>query len=159
MVFSLARHFLRDPWRAEELAQEVFLQLYQRLSEIESPQHLVFWLRRITSHRCIDQARRGACQHRLSLDDVAEPQAAASNSDPLLARTLGRLVASLPSKARLVIILRYQENMEYHEIAETLGMPINTVKSSLQRALKVLRAKLARTNTGKAAGSRGGVCA
>ncbi len=145
MVFSLARHFLGDASLAEELAQDVFLQLYQNLSQIQSPRHLTFWLRRITSHRCIDHARRHGYQRPVSLEQVPEPAAVVGQDDPLLQGRLERLVASLPERARMVIILRYQEDLEYHEIAEALDMPLNTVKSSLQRALGILRGKLART--------------
>lgn len=143
MVFSLAYHFLRNKSSAEDLAQEVFLQLYQNLSAIKSRAHLMFWLRKVTSHRCIDQARRRRPE--LNLDEAPEPVAATSSADPLLAQKLRRLVASLPEKARLVLILRYQEELELHEIAEVLEMPINTVKSSLQRSLAILREKLARS--------------
>ena len=59
MVFSIAWTFLRDRDRAEEIGQEVFLQLYRTVGEIESPAHLVFWLRRVTANRCIDESRRG----------------------------------------------------------------------------------------------------
>src|SRR5258708_9316899 len=59
MVFSIAWNFLHDRDRAEEIAQEVFLQLYRTLGEIESPAHLTFWLRRVTANRCIDESRRG----------------------------------------------------------------------------------------------------
>src|SRR5258706_581973 len=58
MVFSIAWNFLHDRGRAEEIAQEVFLQLYRTLGEIETPAHLTFWLRRVTANRCIDESRR-----------------------------------------------------------------------------------------------------
>ena len=58
MVFSLAYRFLGDAAAAEDLAQDVFLELFRRLSRIESPAHLTFWLRRVTTHRCIDRFRR-----------------------------------------------------------------------------------------------------
>jgi RNA polymerase sigma-70 factor (ECF subfamily) len=144
MVFSVAYHFLRDRSLAEELAQDVFLQLYQNLAHIQSPAHLTFWLRKVACHRSIDQARRQGSERRLGLDEAPELEAVAQPSDPMLARKLQRLIASLPAKARMVVVLRYQEDLEYHEIAETLGMPINTVKSTLQRALAILRAKLTR---------------
>src|SRR5690242_837668 len=54
MVFSIAYHFLQDRSLAEDLAQEVFLELYQNLGAIQSPAHLTYWLRRVTSNRCID---------------------------------------------------------------------------------------------------------
>jgi DNA-directed RNA polymerase specialized sigma24 family protein len=58
MVFSIACHYLQDRSLAEDLAQEVFLELYQGLDRIQSAAHLTFWLRRVTAHRCIDQGRR-----------------------------------------------------------------------------------------------------
>src|ERR1700704_6587444 len=54
MVFSIARTFFDDRTRAEEIAQEVFLQLYRCLDELESAAHVLFWLRQVTSRRCID---------------------------------------------------------------------------------------------------------
>ena len=142
MVFSIALHSLRDRSLAEDLAQEVFLQLYQNISAIESPPHLRFWLQKVTSHRCIDQGRRRKVE--LGLDEMPEPTAPATSRDHLLWQRLRRLVASLPEKARIVVILRYQEELELHEISDILGIPINTVKSSLQRSLGFLREKLAR---------------
>jgi RNA polymerase sigma factor (sigma-70 family) len=58
MVFSLAYHFLRDRGAAEEIAQDVFLRLYRKLDELESEKHVTFWLRKVTSHRCIDYLRK-----------------------------------------------------------------------------------------------------
>src|SRR5687767_6883900 len=57
MVFGLAYHFLQSWSQAEELAQEVFLSMHQNLARIESARHLLFWLRRVTSNRCIDWVR------------------------------------------------------------------------------------------------------
>ncbi len=142
MVFSMAYHFLQDRWRAEDLSQEVFLRLYQHLAAIESPAHLPLWLRKVTIRRCIDEVRRRPIPPSVSLEDVPEPVAATSSPDPLLSQRLRGLVASLPEKARVMIILRYQEELELAEIAETLDIPINTVKSRLQRALTTLRERL-----------------
>ena len=58
MVFSIAYHFLRDRFAAEEVAQDVFLQLHAKLGALESPDHIRFWLRKAASHRSIDYARR-----------------------------------------------------------------------------------------------------
>jgi RNA polymerase sigma-70 factor, ECF subfamily len=148
MVFSMARHFLGNTETAEELAQDVFLQLYQNLGSICSPLHLRAWLRRVTVHRCIDAARRQPRVRVVSLEEAPQPAAALTALDPLITRTLERLVQSLPPRARLVLILRYQEDLELGEIAELVGLPVNTVKSSLHRALAFLRAKMARANHG-----------
>jgi RNA polymerase sigma-70 factor (ECF subfamily) len=145
MVFSLAYHFLRDPSLAEELAQEVFLNLHQNLRSIKSPEHLTFWLRKVTSHRCIDQARRQKVRPQVSLEDVPEPATDATENDLFLSEMLRRVVDTLPEKARLVVILRYQEDLDPSEIARVLDMPLNTVKSHLRRSLSILREKLGRT--------------
>jgi len=145
MVFSLAYHFLRDRSLAEELAQEVFLNLHQNLSAIKSPAHLTFWLRKVTSHRSIDQTRRQKVRPQVSLEDVPEPVARHVEDDFMLSDTLRRLVDTLPEKARMVVVLRYQEDLEPAEIAKVLDMPLNTVKSHLRRSLAMLRDKLSRT--------------
>src|SRR5688500_3607939 len=93
MVFSLARHVLRDPASAEELAQDVFVSLYRNLRQIESAEHLKFWLRRVTSHRCIDVCRRKAHRRECSIDDVTEPAVASGPSDLLLSDRIRRLMA------------------------------------------------------------------
>lgn len=144
MVFSIARHFLGDPSAAEELAQDVFLQLHSNLKNLESDDHVRFWLRKVTAHRCIDHRRRRR-PPQLSLEDAPEPSVPENSADPLLAKRLRRYVGSLPEKPRLVMILRYQEDMLPDDIAEVLGMPIATVKSHLQRSLATLREKVMRT--------------
>src|SRR3954464_8977210 len=111
MVFSIALHFFDDRTRAEEIAQEVFLQLFQSLGRIESDAHLLFWLRQVTSRRCIDELRRKRPRP-VSLDAIGEMGAADRASDPLMDRRLQHLVAQLPPAQRLVITLRYQEDLE-----------------------------------------------
>lgn len=143
MVFSLAYHFSHDRAMAEDLAQEVFLDLHRNAATIKSPAHLEFWLRRVTVHRSIDHARRNRLQF-ANLEDCPEPRAEARDADPLVASKLRQLVATLPPRRRMVVLLRFQEELELHEIAEIMEMPLNTVKSYLQRSLGFLREKLAR---------------
>ncbi|MGA2595155.1 MAG: sigma-70 family RNA polymerase sigma factor [Bryobacteraceae bacterium] len=145
MVFSVAWHFLRDHALAEELAQEVFLSLHQHLATLESPEHVQFWLRKVTANRALDVVRRQQRRPMVSLEVVPEPVAATSAGDPMLGETLRKLVATLPEKARMVVILRYQEDLDPTEIAEALSIPVGTVKSQLQRALALLRAKMSRS--------------
>jgi RNA polymerase sigma-70 factor (ECF subfamily) len=140
MVFSIALRFFDDRGRAEELAQEVFLQMFRSLRTIESRSHLVFWLRQVTSRRCIDQMRKPR-PRAVSIDDVdlaggGEPR------DPLLDRKMRKLIAGLPDMQRLVVTLRYQEDLDPSEICTIVNLPVNTVKSHLHRALVSLRRKL-----------------
>jgi len=153
MVFGMAYCFLRDRAVAEEVAQEVFLHLHRNLPAIESPAHLTHWLRKVTTHRLVDHARRRKVRPRLSLTEYLEraPEPAAeppAPADPLLSGELQRLVAGLPERSRMIVILRYQEELEPAEIAETLGIPLGTVKSNLHRSLALLRGKLERSRKG-----------
>lgn len=143
MVFSIAFHFLRDRPAAEEVAQDVFLRLHRHLDRIGASEAVVFWLRRVTSNRCIDYARQRRFRF-VSFDSAPEPAIEAQARDPLLSRRLRRLVASLPQQARMVVILRYQEDLMPEEIARVLETPVASVKSQLHRALRMLREKMIR---------------
>src|SRR3954453_4954326 len=138
MVFGIAWNFLHDRDRAEEIAQEVFLQLYRTLGEIETPAHLTFWLRRVTSNRCIDESRRGRWRI-VTLDEASDVAQDAEATDPLLKRKVGQILQRLPAQQRLALTMRYQEGLEPSEIGAVLGMPLNTVKSHLRRGLAALR--------------------
>ncbi|HKQ92961.1 MAG TPA: sigma-70 family RNA polymerase sigma factor [Blastocatellia bacterium] len=144
MVFSIAHYFSRDRATSEDLAQEVFIHLYQNLAAIESPAHLKFWLRRVTGHRCIDHARKHKVKT-VSVEDAPEPVATTDFRDSLMTEALRRIVATLPEKPRLVVTLRYQEDLDPTEIAKLLDMPLNTVKSHLRRSLAILREKVTRS--------------
>ncbi len=144
LVFSIAYHLLRSTSLAEETAQDVFCRLYQDFHKIKTMPHLIHWLRRTTTHRCLDILRNSRKHPQISLDEIdIRGQNSSNEQDPILARTLRRLVAELPAVARAVVVLRYQEDLEPREIAQMLDLPVNTVKSRLQRALVVLRGRLA----------------
>ena len=144
LVFSFALRFLRDRAGAEELAQDVFLQLYKNLRQIDSPAHATWWLRRAICHRCIDEARKRRLRPRIHLEEVPEPSTEAAEPDPLLHDRLRALIADLPENARTVVILRYQEDLDPSDISKLLNMPISTVKSHLHRSLAVMRERLQR---------------
>jgi RNA polymerase sigma-70 factor, ECF subfamily len=148
LVYSLALRALGNAAEAEELAQDIFLQLYQDLDRIESMDHLVHWLRRTASHRVIDRLRQRERRPSLQPLDEIEGDAAAEGADdsqaadPLLAGRLRRHLAELAAIPRLVLILRYQEDLDPSEIAHVLDLSLNTVKSHLRRSLARLRAEL-----------------
>ena len=144
MVYSIAWHFLHDRVAAEELAQDVFLQLHQNWRAMKSPEHILFWLRRVASHRSIDAARKHNSRRETSLEELGEPTVFEQFHDAFLSSYLNRVIASLPEKQRIVVVLRYQEDMEPEEIAKVLDMKVATVKTQLIRALELLRAKVSR---------------
>jgi RNA polymerase sigma-70 factor (ECF subfamily) len=142
MVFSLALRFMRNREVAEEVAQDVFLQCYRQIGRIENESHACSWLRRTVCHRSIDELRKRRFRPAIGLDDVPEPAAVDVLPDMLLRDRIRGLVEALPEKARMVVVLRYQEDLAPAEIAEALDMPISTVKSHLHRSLTLLRGRL-----------------
>ena len=146
MVFSIALRILGDRSAAEEAAQDVFLELHAKLGGLASGDHVLYWLRRVTVHRAIDRLRRRERRPEVAMDwqDLPEPSGEPPGADPLLSRRLQQLVASLPEMPRTVLILRYQEDLSPEEIGDLLDMPVATVKSHLQRTLRLLREKAVR---------------
>jgi RNA polymerase sigma-70 factor (ECF subfamily) len=144
-VYSLALRMLGDRHAAEDLAQDVFLQLYRNLAAVSSEGHLRFWLRKVTMHRAIDRLRREPRHEVTALADAELPASEAPAADPILDRRLRQLLAELPPAARAVLLLRYQEDLDPVDIARTLRMPVNTVKSHLKRSLAELRERITST--------------
>jgi RNA polymerase sigma-70 factor (ECF subfamily) len=141
MVYGIAWNFTRNAAAAEDVAQEAFLQLYRNIGTIASEDHLVFWLRRVTSNLCVDLARRR--EHRLvPIEAGTEPSVQPAHSDHLFARHVSDLIAAMPPMQRLVVTLRFQEELPVPEIAKLLEIPANTAKSHLRRALAFLRDRI-----------------
>ena len=144
MVFSLALRMTGDRGLAEEIGQDVFVELASNLRRIESVDHARFWLRRVAMNRSADAMRRRRVRGMdlwVEIED-ADGAAGQERASPLGAR-LEQLLATLPEPQRAALVLRYQEDLTPEEIADTLRSPLATVKSHLQRGLKLLRAKAA----------------
>ena len=140
-VFSLALRLTGRREDAEELAQDTFLGLHAQLRNLDSAAHVRHWVCRTVTHRSIDllraRARRPQSQ---SLDQMMlEVPVEDVSGDPLLHRTLRAVLLRLPEIPRAVVILRFQEDLDPLDIAATLDLSVNTVKSHLRRSLDWLR--------------------
>ena len=151
MVFSLAWRMTGDRGLAEELAQDVLLELDRHLGKMKSPDHVRFWLRQVTMHRSADALRRRR-SNAASLDvdvwvELEERHVIVEHFDEEspLSRRVEELLATLPESQRAALVLRYQEDLTPEEIAVTLQAPLATVKSQLQRGLKLLRMRASQT--------------
>ena len=142
MVFSLAWRMTGDRGLAEEVAQDVFLELDRHMEKLESPEHALNWLRRVAMNRSADAIRRRRVRGvdlwvEIEENHGAQPE---DRQSPLGTR-IEHLLSTLPEAQRAALILRYQEDLTPEEIAVTVDAPLATVKSNLHRGLKLLRAK------------------
>jgi RNA polymerase sigma-70 factor (ECF subfamily) len=141
-IYRYARALLANTADAEDATQEVLLRLWNHLPRL-NPFNLRAWLLRTTRHYCLDQIRRRSKlgEPMLSDDETLEERADEQAVDPgLAADSTYRLeqarsaLAKLPENLRSVFILYEVNGLRYREIAETLEIPVNSVKVYLLRA-------------------------
>jgi RNA polymerase sigma-70 factor (ECF subfamily) len=144
-VFSVAVLELRDRVLAREVAQDVFVRAFQKLSGFRGEAAFATWLHRVAVNRCRDVRRAERGRRRFSSIEAARDCAtsAGDRPDERLQQSerearLRRAVASLPEKLRHPVVLRYAGGLEYKAIARTLRIPLGTVCTRLQRAVRLL---------------------
>jgi RNA polymerase sigma-70 factor (ECF subfamily) len=140
-VRSLMRRLSNDRTLAEDLAQQVFVEVWKSLAKLDSPAAFSGWLKRISVNVWLQHFRR---KNLLVLDNDAGDVATDSSTthghdrDIDLAAALGLL----PVPVRLCVVLAYQEGMSHGEIAQATGIPLGTVKSHIVRGSARLRESL-----------------
>jgi RNA polymerase sigma-70 factor, ECF subfamily len=131
-VFRMALMFLRDPARAEEITQEIFLKLWRALPDYDGRASPGTWLYSIARNTCMSAARSESYRKTVALEELREPAtpSQAVTGDLELAQCMDRL----PEMQRTVITLFYLQEKRVDEVARMLGIPEGTVKSHLHRA-------------------------
>jgi RNA polymerase sigma-70 factor (ECF subfamily) len=139
---------------ARDLAQETFLRAYRGLPTFKSEARFSSWLYQIALNLCRDRLRQRRGKTLLSLQDLDPATAArierteSTAQDLVEARDMARLVASamaeLAEEQREVIVLKEYQGLTFQEIADTLAVPVSTVKTRLYRGLVQMREHLER---------------
>lgn len=154
-VFGLALRMVQNADDASDIAQEAFVRAFQSLATFDRSKSFGAWIARITANLCIDHYRR----RRLSLVSLDSPVDSERGerprefpdqgplADELLTADESRerlegLLRSLPPRYRMVVLLRYKEDLAYEEIAATMDIPLGTVKARLHRAHQLLKRRL-----------------
>lgn len=131
---------------AEEAAQDAFIQAWLHLSSYRPQTSFRNWLYRIAVNAATDHWRRekrilpNAIEDLPLVDGQPGPEALLSQAERT--ELIQRAIFSLPDASRAVLVLREYEEMSYHEIADTLDIPVGTVMSRLNYARRVLKEKL-----------------
>jgi RNA polymerase sigma-70 factor (ECF subfamily) len=154
-VYSIALRFSGDPSVALDITQETFLKLLSKIGEFRGEASFESWLYRLVVNGCLDHRRAGRRWSPLLEGWLGALKASGENVLQQLLRSevqesVQQVVAKLPAELRIVVILRYTEQLSYDEIAGILGCPQGTVASRLNRAHKLLERRLAglRNNLG-----------
>lgn len=155
-LVSYFNRLLRDPALAEDLAQEVFLRVYQARQRYQPEAQFSTWLYRIATNLAINtirDRREVDCRSGETADGSEEEPAAAKLVDPkpsaeqrLIETSRGRLIRqaieALPENQRTAVILHKYQGVDYRHIARILGVSVSAVKSLLFRAYETLRLRL-----------------
>ena len=146
LVYKTAYLMLGNANEAEDALQEVFLKVHKSLSTFQpSKGAFTTWLHRITVNHCLNRRRKRRI-FALSLDEISPTSLTGHSPSPesKLAEeeTVQQALKRLSEKQRTVAILRYYWELSYAEIAQILDIPVGTVKSRLNLALKTLRKEL-----------------
>jgi RNA polymerase sigma-70 factor (ECF subfamily) len=149
-VYNLALRLLGDSNEAQDLAQEAFLRAWQGLGGFRGAAGFRTWLYRIAMNLCYNRSPqlKQSLSH-IPVDEHMEEWLPAETASPEreleraeLRSFLHRQIERLPESYRLLVMLRYQQDLSYEEIAEVTGMPLGTVKTGLFRAHARLKAAL-----------------
>jgi RNA polymerase sigma-70 factor, ECF subfamily len=141
-LYALACLILRDSDRAQDATQEAFVRAWRDLPRLRDAERFDAWLRRLVVNACYDEARRVRRRAEVSLISVGERSVVDSAS--MLAETdrVERAFRRLPIDQRTVLVLQHYLDLSHVEIAETLGIPLGTVKSRLRYGVAAMRAEL-----------------
>lgn len=148
IVYSYLYRMTQNHELSEEMAQEAFVKAYQNLKTFDSNRAFKPWILRIASNAMLSELRKqknsvslnameedgqfGEVEARISASKEAESYALSSEE-------LQQALNKLDAKYRQVLLLRYQQDLSYEEIADTMQTPLNTVRTWLKRGVEKLR--------------------
>jgi RNA polymerase sigma-70 factor (ECF subfamily) len=143
-VYSISLYFFHgDPSAAADVTQQVFLKLMTGISQFRGDSEFSTWLYRLVVNACLDEARRrkpeAVASSAARLETFAGP--GSQEEDYARAQTANAVraaVAALPPKFRIAVLLRYFEDLSYHQMAKALHCSMGTVASRLSRGHKIL---------------------
>jgi RNA polymerase sigma-70 factor (ECF subfamily) len=155
-IYARAFSMMRNEDTAIDLSQEAWVKAWQRLGQFQGDASFATWLTRITINLCLDQLRKQKRQRAESIEEMDEESGGVERQMPVittnpterlergeLRQRIDEALGKLSDEHRTVLVLHEFEEMEYKEIARTMGCSIGTVMSRLFYARRKLAALLA----------------
>jgi RNA polymerase sigma-70 factor (ECF subfamily) len=144
-VYRTAYYLLKNEQDALDASQDALIRIYTKIDSYEEKAQFRTWVQRIVTNICIDKFRRNRPSVSIDEHDMVFQSGDNVETDVLsayAAEEIREAIGKLPEHHRTVIVLRYLQDFSYNEIAESLNLPLNTVKSYLFRARQQLQTLL-----------------
>jgi RNA polymerase sigma factor (sigma-70 family) len=144
-VYRTAYYLLNNEQDAMDASQDALIRIYTKIDSYEEKAQFRTWVQRIVTNICIDKFRRK--KPSVSIDEHDMVFQAGDNVEnevfsAYAAEEIREAIGKLPEHHRTVVVLRYLQDFSYNEIADSLNLPLNTVKSYLFRARQQLQTHL-----------------
>lgn len=159
-VYNVCLGILANPDDARDCAQDTFLRVYHKVAEFRAEAAFSTWLYRVTVNVCVGHLRKRPRTAAASLEDehvreIADdgPEVWSGMTREVDERLVREIVAELPEDYRLVLVLRYFQDLSYDEMVQILGYTLGQVKVKLHRA----RRAFARRWTARELASEGAI--
>lgn len=151
-LFKLCFSYVHNEQEALDLLQEIYIKLYKNISKYDDKYPFHPWIRKVAVNSCLNEKRKNtlncipldsgnedfSLQEQLASVDDTQQEVEGSE----MALIVKQHIYSLPEKQRMVVILRYYEDLSYEEISDLMKIPLGTVKTDLYRAKNALKDRL-----------------
>ncbi|CDN44169.1 RNA polymerase sigma factor SigW [Paenibacillus sp. P22] len=144
-VYRTAYYILGNEQDALDASQEALIRIYTKITSYEEKAQFKTWVQRIVTNICIDKFRRTKPVVSIEEHDMVFREKQDVEEEVLsayAAKDIREAIDKLPDHHRAVVVLRYLQDFSYNEIADSLDLPLNTVKSYLFRARQQLQTLL-----------------
>ncbi|MCS7014231.1 MAG: sigma-70 family RNA polymerase sigma factor [Chloroherpetonaceae bacterium] len=156
-VYWICRRMLDSHEDADDVAQNVFLKVYDGLSDFKGDAEFYTWLYRIAMNETINFLRARQVRKAVSIDEILEKPASAEAEPTYIVEQneekelIAEAIAALPEKQKQVFMMRYYDELSYEEIADILGTSVGGLKANYFHAFRkiesYLKARLRATRT------------
>lgn len=151
-AYAIACHYMRNAEEARDVAQEIFVRIYERLDTFHGDEAFLPWMLRLSRNACIDALRRRKARPQAAdvvIDETVQlPSTAPTPEEAFVARSarelLYRAMDRMSDSDREILMLKEIQGLKVEEIASMLGIPTGTVKSRCNRARLDLAARVRR---------------
>ena len=141
-LYATVLRMTSNPQLAQDLVQEAFIKIYEQLEHYKEGA-FKSWLYRVAINHCIDELRKK--QYSIKNETLQDDQLVETNHPEVIylkkerERQLEDLISELPEMERMILLLRYNNELRYEEIAQLLKIPLSDVRNKLHRAKKKMR--------------------